>query len=83
MNIELLLLVKKHTDTFIEQTKTRPQETLEFKMKKQMKTFPFNPPINLVEEGEWLIAVICTECKISVFNIINQNNCFSITIPGH
>ena len=32
----MLLLLKKHTDTMIEQTKTRPQETLEFKMNKQM-----------------------------------------------
>ena len=39
MNFELLLLIKKHTDTLIEQTKTRPQETLEFKMKKQMQSF--------------------------------------------
>ena len=28
----MLLLFKKHTDTLIEQTKTKPQETLEFKM---------------------------------------------------
>ena len=26
MNNELLLLIKKHTDTLIEQTKTKPQE---------------------------------------------------------
>ena len=48
MNNELLLLVKKHTDTLIEQTKTKPQETVEFKMNKQTQNFPFNPPINLV-----------------------------------
>ena len=39
MNNELSLLIKKHTDTLIEQTKTKPQETLEFKMNKQMQTF--------------------------------------------
>ena len=39
MNNKLLLLFKKHTDTLIEQTKTKPQETLEFKMNKQMQTF--------------------------------------------
>ena len=64
MNNELLLLIKKHTDTLIEQTKTKPQETLEFKMSKQMQTFSFNPPINLVEEGKWLIAVSSLECNI-------------------
>ena len=31
MNNEFLLLIKKHTDTLIEQTKTKPQETLEYK----------------------------------------------------
>ena len=83
MNNELLLLFKKHTDTLIEQTKTKPQETLEFKMNKQMQTFSFNPPINLVEEGKWLLAVSSFECTKSVFNITNENNSFSIIIPGH
>ena len=83
MNNELLLLIKKHTDTLIEQTKTKPQETLEFKMKKQMQTFSFNPPINLVEEDKWLLAVSSFECTNSVFNITNENNSFSIIIPGH
>ena len=83
MNNELLLLIKKHTDTLIEQTKTRPQETLEFKMNKQTQTFSFNPPINLVEEGKWLLGVSSFECTISVFNITNENNSFSIIILGH
>ena len=83
MNNELLLLIKKHTDTLIEQTKTKPQETLEFKMNKQMQTFSVSPPINLVEEVKWLLAVTSFECTNSVFNITNENNSFSITIPGH
>ena len=83
MNSELLLLIRKHTDTLIEQTRTKPQETLEFKMNKQMQTFSFNPPKNLVEEGKWLLALSTFECTNSVFNITNENNSFSITIPGH
>ena len=83
MNNELLLLIKKHTDTLIEQTKTKPQETLEFRMNKQRQTFSFNPPINLLEEGKWLLAVSLFECTNSVFNITNENNSFSIIIPGH
>ena len=83
MNNELLLLIKKHTDTLIEQTRTKLQETLEFKMDKQMQTFSFNPPINLVEEGKWLLAVSSFECTNSVFNITNENNSFSILIKGH
>ena len=83
MNNELLVLIKKHTDTLIEQTKTKPQETLEFKMNKQKQTFSFNPPINLVEEGKWLLGVSSYECTNSVFNINNENNSFSIIVPGH
>ena len=83
MNNELLLLIKKHTDTLIEQTKTKPQETLEFKMNKQMQTFSFTPPINLLEEGKWLLAVSSFECTNSVFNITDESNSFSIIIPGH
>ena len=83
MNNELLLLIKKHTDTLIQQTRTKPQETLEFKMNKQMQTFSFNPPINLLEEDKWLLAVSSFECTNSVFNITNENNSFSIIIPGH
>ena len=83
MNDELLLLIKKHTDTLIEQTKTKPQETFEFRMNKQMQTFSFNPPINLSQEGKWLIGMSSFECTISVFNITKENNSFSIIIPGH
>ena len=54
MNNELLLLKEKHTDTLIEQTKTKSQETFEFKMIKQLEIFCFSPPINSVEEGKWL-----------------------------
>ena len=83
MNIELLLLMKKHTDTLVEQTKTKPQETLQFKLNKQMQTFSFNPQINLLEEGEWFLGVSSFECTNSVFKITNENNSFSIFIPGH
>ena len=83
MNNELLLLMKKHTDTLIEQTRTKPQETLEFKMNKQMQTFSFNPPINLIGEDKWLLDVSSFECTNSVFNITDKNNSFSIIIPSH
>ena len=84
MNNELLLLIKKHTDTLIEQTKTKLQETLENKMNKQMQKFSFNPPINLIAEGKWMMAVSLFDCTTnSVFNITNENNSFSILIPGH
>ena len=83
MNNELLLLIKNHTDTLIEQTRTKPQETLEYKMNNQRQTFSFNPPIKLVEEDTWLLAVSSLECTNSVFNITNENNSFSKIIPCH
>ena len=83
MNMELLLLTRKHTDTLIERTRTPPQETLEFEMNKQMQTFSFNPPINLFEEGKWLIRVASLEAKISVFNITDENKSFSLSTPSH
>ena len=49
MNNELLLLIQKHTDTLIQQTKTRLQETLELRMNKRMQIFRFPPTINLIE----------------------------------
>ena len=83
MNNELLLLIKKHTDTLIEQTKTKPQKTLEYKMNKQTQTFSFTPPINLIEEEKWLLAVSSFEFTNSIFDITGHNNSFSIIIPAH
>ena len=36
-----------------------------------------------MKEDKWLLAVSSFECTISVFNITNENNSFSIIIPGH
>ena len=83
MNNELLLLIKTHTDTLIEHTKTKPQDSLELKMNRQMQSFSFSPPINLLEEDKWLLAVSSFECTNSVFIITNENNSFLITIPSH
>ena len=83
MNNELLLLIKKLTDTLIEQTKTKPQETLEFKMIRSKQIIAFNPPVNLLEEGKWLLGLSSLDCTNSVFSISDENNSFSIKIPGH
>ena len=68
-------------------TKTKPQETLEIKLFKQMvkqfKQFSLSTPKNLSEEGKWLLAVTFFQATSSVFNINNQNNSFSITTLGH
>ena len=76
-------MIKKHTNTLIDQTKTKPQETLEIKMNKPMQNFSFSPPKNLVEEGKWLLGVTSFECTNSVYNRTDEKKPFSITIPGH
>ena len=82
MNNKLLFSMKKHTDILIEQTKIKPQETLEFKMNKPMQVFSSSPPINLIREGKWLLGVTSLECRNSVSNITNENNSSSILTPG-
>ena len=79
----MLLLIKKQTDTLIEQTKTKPQETLEFKMNKQKQTFSFNPPITLLEEDKWLLAVTSFETTNSVYDITDENKSFRIITSSH
>ena len=75
--------MKRHTETLIEQTKTKPQETLESELNKPKETFSFSPPVNLVEEGKWLLGVTSFEATNSVFNITNENNSFSNSTPGY
>ena len=48
-----------------------------------METFSFLPPLNLVEEGKWLLAVTSSEAANSVFSKKIENNSNSINIPGH
>ena len=67
----------------IQQTKTRPQETLEFKTNKQLETFSFSPATNIIGEGKWLLAVTSIETTNSVLNITDENNSFSNTTHSH
>ena len=82
MNNELLLLIEKHFDTVIDQPKTKPQETFEFKMKQLIQTFSFNLQNSLSEEGKWLLAVAIFNATEYVFNIIDENNSFSMATPN-
>ena len=83
MNNDLLLLIKNHTDILVQQTKTQPQQTLEFRMITQLKFFSFDSLFNLDDEGEWVIAVTSFETTNSVLKICDENNSFSIITPGH
>ena len=82
MNNELLLLIKKHTDTLTEQSKTKHQETHDFKLNRKIETFSLNPSIKLVEEGEWLLGVTNFEGPIFVLNMTDENNSFPRGKPG-
>ena len=69
---DLLLSITKNCETLIEQTHTKSQETLEFKMIKPRQTFHFNPTIQI--NGNWMIGLTDLEVYNSIFNITEQNN---------
>ena len=55
----------------------KTQESLEFKLNKQNERFSFSPPINLADEGNWLVAVTSFEATNSLSNINYEHNNFS------
>ena len=73
---DLLLSITKNCETLIEQTKTNPQETLEFKLIKSKETFHFKPPIQI--KGDWMIGLTDLEVYNSIFNITEENNKFDL-----
>ena len=48
---KLLLSIAKNFAALIEQTHTKPQETLEVRLTQPGETFPFTPPINIDTDG--------------------------------
>ena len=73
---DLLLSITKNCETLIEQTHTKPQETLEFKMTKPREIFHFKPPIQI--KGDWMIGLTNLEVYNSIFNITEENNKFEL-----
>ena len=73
---DLLLSITKNCETLIEQTHSKPQETLEFKMIKPRGTFHFKPPIQI--KGDWMIGLTDLEVYNSIFNITQENNKFKL-----
>ena len=69
---DILLSITKNCETLIEQTHTKPQETLEFKMIKPRESFLFKPPIQI--KGDWMIGITDLEVYNSIFNITEENN---------
>ena len=81
MKNELLILIRKHTDGLFEQITSRPQETLEFILDKQMETFSLNPPINISEEGKWLVAVKSLRQRIKFLIKLMKTIVFQLAHP--
>ena len=73
---DFLLSITKNCETLIEQTHTKPQETLEFKIIKTRETFHFNSPIQT--KGDWMIGLVDLEVYNSIFNITEENKKFEI-----
>ena len=76
---KILLLIQINTVTLIEQTETKPPETLEFKLRKWMDNFT---QLEL-EEGKWMLAVTNLEVYSSVLNITKYNNKIAIFTPEY
>ena len=73
---DFLFSITKNCETLIQQTHTKPQETLKFKMIKPRETFYFNPPIQI--NGNWMIGLTDLEVYNSIFNITEEKNKFEI-----
>ena len=77
-NESLLLSIAKSNQEIVDNTHSKPQETLEFKMNKQKESFSFDVPLELPEQ--WMMGVTSLEVYNSVYNITNKNNSFQIQL---
>ena len=67
----LLLSIAKSNLDIVENTLSKPQETLEFKMNKQKESFFFDIPLDLPEQ--WMMGVTSLEVYNTVYNITKNN----------
>ena len=68
----LLLSIAKSNLDIVENTLSKPQETLEFKMNRQKESFSFDIPLDLPEQ--WMMGVTSLEVYNTVYNITEKNN---------
>ena len=68
----LLLSIAKSNLDIVENTLSKPQETLEFKMNKQKESFSFDIPLDLPEQ--WMMGVTSLEVYNTIYNITEKNN---------
>ena len=74
----LLLSIAKSNLDIVENTLSKPQETLEFKMNKQKESFSIDIPLDLPEQ--WMMGVTSLEVYNIVYNITEKNNKFKILL---
>ena len=74
----LLLSIAKSNQEIVENTHSKPQETLEFEMTKQKESFSFDVPLDLPEQ--WMMGVTSSEVYNTVYNITEKNNKFKILL---
>ena len=74
----LLLSIAKSNQEIIENTHSKPQETLEFKRTKQKESFSFDVPLILNEK--WMMGVTSLEVYNTVYNITEKNNKLQIIL---
>ena len=74
----LLLSIAKSNQEIVENTHSKPQEALEFKMTKQKESFSFDVPLLLPEK--WMMGVTSLEVYNTVYNITEKNNKLEILL---
>ena len=74
----LLLSIAKSNQEIVENTHSKPQETLEFKMNKQKESFSFDVPLILNEK--WMMGVTSLEVYNTVYNITEKNKKLEILL---
>ena len=74
----LLLGIAKSNHEIVENTHSKPQDTLEFKMTKEKESFSFDVPLQLNEK--WMMGVTSLEVCNTVNNITNSNNKLEIVL---
>ena len=66
----LLLSIAKSNQEIVENTHSKPQETLEFKMNKQKESFSIDIPLEMPEQ--WMMGVTSLEVYNTVYNILKR-----------
>ena len=73
-----LLSITQNCGTVIHQTKTKPQETLEFQLNQPRETFSFTPYNFLGFDSDWMIGLTILETYNFIFNVTEENNKFEL-----